>query len=131
MKYTIYSPYITPLSRCGDPTVPVVFFPRSWSRKARSKIQLTKVDMSDMSWCPRVFSMELSCQSWCIDLLPGFPTRLFYAISFPFDLVLKSIPEKTTIKDFFHLPFLFTINDFWWWRWFWSSSWNRIFFYQG
>jgi len=49
------------------------------------------------------------------DVFQIFPRVPFYAITFPFDQVLKTSLEHPTVQNLFHNVFLFTIHKFWGW----------------
>ena len=58
-----------------------------------------------MTFCDRVFAMELYCQFWSRDFRGGLPGIVFAAIFFPLDEVLESSPVPMTVKYLFYVQY--------------------------
>jgi len=73
---------------------------------------VVELRVSDVSWSPRVFAMELHCEFWSGDFRGGLPGIVFTAISLPLDEVLESSPVPTTVKYLFYFPLWFSVDDY-------------------
>jgi len=87
---------------------------------------VVKLHMSDVSWSPRVFVMELCCQFWYRDFGGRFPRIVFTAISFPLDEILESSLVPTTVQYLLYFPFCFSIDDYGQWVVLHFSSCNQV-----
>jgi len=55
------------------------------------------------------------CYHFCsiVKVLCILPGVVLYSVALPFDQVLESMLEHSTVQDFFHNIFFFTINELW------------------
>ena len=73
---------------------------------------VVELRVSDVSWSPKVFAMELCCEFWSGDFRGGLPGIVFTAISLPLDEVLESSLVPTTVKYLFYFLLQFSVDDY-------------------
>jgi len=75
---------------------------------------IVKLRVSDVSWSPQMFAMELCCEFWCGDFGDGLPRIVFVAIPFLLDEILKFSPVPTTVEYLLYFLLCFSIDDYGW-----------------